>query len=109
MSMPESQRWGWIGLLLLAGDSLTPGYVGISDEIGYNNEQLCKLIATDEMNLINTLRAMKKSVEISENKVIKILKWEEYQSEYQRQSKYRQGYNPRLQPKVQHQMLDVQK
>jgi len=108
MKMDTENRWVWVGLLLLAGDSPVPGKIGISEEMGYSLEQIAHLLAVDTKAVQKTISLMgDKSLVIDMNGVITINKWEDYQSEYQRQLKYRkQGYikksNSRLQPKVTH-------
>lgn len=96
------ERWSWIGLLLLAGDSPTEGTVCITNNIGYSDEQISELLdvpieifnkAKDKMIKFN-------KVEVDEKNVIKIVNWKKYQSEYKRQRKYRDSYNQKLQPKV---------
>jgi len=106
MKMDTENRWVWVGLLLLAGDSPVPGKIGISEEMGYSLEQIAHLLAVDTKAVQKTISLMGcKSLVIDMNGIITINKWEDYQSEYQRQLKYRkQGYikksNSRLQPKV---------
>ena len=100
--LKNKERWSWIGLLLLAGDSPTEGTVCITNEIGYTDEQLCKLLDVPFEIFKDAKKKMIKfnKIEIDEKNVIKIVKWNKYQSEYKRQRKYRNSYNQKLQPKV---------
>jgi len=98
----NEERWSWIGLLLLAGDSQVEGHVCITNNMGYLDEQICELLNV-------SLRVFKKAkekmvkfnkIKVLNNNVIQIVNWGKYQSEYRRQRKYRESYNQKLQPKV---------
>lgn len=103
MSMNESQRFIWIGLLLLAGDNAITGKICVMDEMGYTMDQISALLNTDSETLKGTLDILisQERITISDRNVISIINWEKYQSEYSRQVKYRKkGYKSRLQSKV---------
>ena len=92
---PE-QRWMFIGLLLLAGDSSIPGQIfGRKDEdgnlIGYANGWLAYTLGVEEAHVQPALDRMKEKTKISvdERGVISICNWTKYQSEYLRQKPYR--------------------
>jgi hypothetical protein len=98
------ERWVWIGLLLLAGDSPLEGHVCITNRMGYTDDQISELI---DVSIEIFQKAKEKmasdeiqKIEILDNNVIKIKKWKKYQSEYRRQRKYRESYNQKLQTKV---------
>lgn len=109
--LQPDERFVWIGLLLLAGDSPIEGKVTITEQVGYTDEQLAgilkcqaELITRTKTKLIETDK-----IKISGTNVIEIINWHKYQSEYQRQKAYRkklqpevttESYNPKLQAKV---------
>jgi hypothetical protein len=94
---PE-ERWVWIGLLLLAGDSNCEGIIYLrkkedGSSLGYSLITLSELLNV-------TLDIFQKAIEkfikyekirVNEDGVIYILNWKKYQSEYQRQKPYREG------------------
>ncbi|MCX6566918.1 MAG: phage replisome organizer N-terminal domain-containing protein [Candidatus Aminicenantes bacterium] len=93
-----AERWAWIGLLALAGDSIVDGFVCLSETLGYTNEQLADILSIDIEVLTAAFSKMVATGKIaidSKNK-ISILNWKKYQSEYDRQK----GYRTKLQPKV---------
>lgn len=106
--MTDSQRAFWIDLLAMAGRSRFPGVIcaGKTPEgkfVGYPVNKLQSLMS-EPIDVEETLtlfqRTGKISIEItceSPLRLIKIelLNWTKYQSEYQRQKKYRK---PKLQP-----------
>lgn len=100
--LKNDERWSWIGLLLLAGDSRVEGHVCVINNIGYTDEQICGLLDIP----LKTFKKAKdkmikhKKIKVLENNVIQIVNWKKYQSEYRRQKKYRDSYNQKLQPKV---------
>ena len=112
--LTPAQRWVWIGLLLLAGDSAFEGQVSITKRKGYTTEQLADLLDVTVSAMDKGLQKMQEvgKIKLLSGNVIKISKWEKYQSEYNRQRKYRQkaneegsvpqeeSYNQKLQPKV---------
>lgn len=89
----------------LAEISVIRGKVCIAKNIGYTPEQLGEILKTSveiikkseeklvEMGIIN----------LTESRVIEIINWKKYQSEYERQLQYRvtnKGYKQKLQAKV---------
>ena len=100
--LEPDERFVWFGFLLLSGDNLIEGKISVTDKVGYTVEQLAGLLDC-KVELIE--RSIKKfvkygKVKVDKNNVIKICKWEKYQSEYQRQKKYREKDEQKLQPKV---------
>jgi len=96
------ERFLWFAFLLLAGDSPYEGKIALTEDMGYNDEQLGSMLKCDP-NLIK--RAKKKMVKfnkikILKNNVILIVNWKKYQSEYQRQKPYRSGNGQKLLRKV---------
>jgi hypothetical protein len=93
-----AERWVWIGLLALAGDSFIDGFVCLSENLGYTNEQLADILSVDAAILIAALSKMSAAgkIFIDPKNKISILNWKKYQSEYDRQKSYR----AKLQPKV---------
>jgi len=87
------ERWVWIGFLCLAGDNALDGRICVTEDMGYTDEQLAKLLDID----IDILKVSKKKmvkfkkISVDKNNVIQIISWNIYQSEYQRQKQYRQS------------------
>jgi len=89
--LPYDERWVWIGLLLLAGDSPFEGRIGITEDIGYNDDQIAGLLETPVDIYISAKEKMIKhdKISVDKNGIIKIVNWKKYQSEYGRLKKYR--------------------
>ena len=87
------ERGLWFSLLCMAGDNLKPGYVEMRNDVGYPVEVLAPLLNCEVAIISEALKRLKQvgKIEIDSNNVIKISNWEKYQSEYQRQKKYRIG------------------
>jgi len=88
---PE-QRWIFIGLLLLAGRSKTPGTIfNRNDEFGvpfgYSNARLADELGVKSGSIPGALHRMilKNKITINKKGVINICNWTKYQSEYERQ------------------------
>ncbi len=89
--LDPAERWIWVGFLALAGDSQWDGMIKATVTLGYSDEQLADLLAVDVPLLRAAKRKMIKADKISvdESGIISINNWEKYQSEYDRQKKYR--------------------
>jgi len=100
--LKNEERWSWIGLLLLAGDSKVEGCVCVTAKMGYTDEQICELldVPLDIFKKAKSKMVKCEKIKVLDNNVIKIVNWNKYQSEYKRQRKYRESYNQKLQPKV---------
>jgi len=92
------QRWIWVGLLLMAGDSSQEGLIFLrKDEngayVGYSEATIAELLGVSKDEFISATNKMilHEKISIDKNRVIKILNWSKYQSEYQRQKPYRSG------------------
>ena len=90
------QRWIWVGLLLMAGDSSEEGLIFLrKDEngayVGYSDSTIAELLGVEVEDFLNATAKMIRyeKISVDKNKVIKILNWKKYQSEYQRQKPYR--------------------
>ncbi len=94
--LSASERWAWIGLLLMAGDSNEDGKVFLRKDtsgklVGFSEATISELLGLE----ISEFRSGKKKmikfnkIMIDKNNVIKIVNWKKYQSEYQRQRPYR--------------------
>jgi hypothetical protein len=88
------ERWVFIGLLCLAGDSPFDGFIAIAPGLGYSDSQLAKLTVVDDALWKRAKKRLLKSekIKVLEHNVIKIINWKIYQSEYQRQKPYREGH-----------------
>ncbi len=94
--LSPAQRWMWIGLLLMAGDSTEEGLIFIrKDEegtlIGYSHSTMAEMLGVDEKEYEAAIEKMVhyEKISFNVNNVIKIVNWSRYQSEYQRQKPYR--------------------
>ena len=97
--LSPDQRWQWIGLLLLAGDSSIPGTIfRRKDEngtpFGYSPITIAEMLDIDIAVYKAGIKRMidKQKITVAENGVISIVNWSKFQSEYQRQKPYREGY-----------------
>ena len=95
--LTAEQRWLWIGLLLLAGDSTVPGVIfRRKDEnghlLGYSPSTLAEMLDVNILVYEDGISRMisKSKISIDILGVISILNWSKYQSEYQRQKPYRE-------------------
>ena len=86
-------RGVWIDLLTLAGSSLygDTGEIRLKNGIGYTDSQIAAILRISKhlwrkakRRLVDTER-----IEISPRGAMKIINWGKYQSEYERQKKYR--------------------
>lgn len=89
--LAPDERSVWDDYLDLAQLSPIRGKVCVAIDIGYTQEQLSKILKTPisiisraEHNLLKL-----KMIEIDKNRVIILLNWKKYQSEYNRQLQYR--------------------
>lgn len=92
-----AERWIWVGLLLMAGDSNEEGLIFLrKDEkgglIGYSGPTISELLGVKVKEFHNATAKMieYEKIKIDKNGVIEILNWSKYQSEYQRQKQYRE-------------------
>ena len=90
------QRWIWVGLLLMAGDSSEEGLIFLRKNengayVGYSNSTIAELLGVEVDDFLNATAKMIRyeKISVDKSKVIKILNWKKYQSEYQRQKPYR--------------------
>jgi hypothetical protein len=89
--LSPDQRWMFVGLLLMAGDSSVPGLIfKRKDEngiyIGYSTAALADTLGVGELELSTGLERMveKDKVTVNAQGVIAIVNWTKYQSEYER-------------------------
>jgi hypothetical protein len=89
--LSPTQRWMFVGLILLAGDSPVPGIVyrrknedGIP--IGYSDSVLADTLGVDESDIQPGLFRMveKSKISVDSLGVITVSNWGKYQSEYER-------------------------
>jgi len=94
---PE-ERWAWIGLLLLAGDSIEPGKVCAAPDIPWTDDQLAGILKIPKETWLSAKEKMLKHDKIREDGdgILHIVNWEKYQggfdkAEYMREymSEYR--------------------
>ena len=110
---PPEIRGIWVDLLALAGDSAygDEGVIRLAPDCGLTDEQICIIL---NIPLDLWIKAKDRFIEterisVTEKNEIIILSWAKYQSEYQRQKRYREkeknddvteSYNQKLQQKV---------
>lgn len=90
-------RGVWFSLLALAGSSPVPGKICFTEDTGFTLNQIAKKLKVDKELLKKALEFLK-SDEVNKIKVenssdeiiIEIVNWNKYQTEYERQKKYRQ-------------------
>jgi len=89
--LEPAERWIWVGFLALAGDSQWDGIIKATVTLGYSDEQLSDLLDVDIPLLRSAKRKMIKAdkITVDDKGIIAINNWEKYQSEYDRQKKYR--------------------
>lgn len=94
--LKAEQRWQWIALIAMGGDSSIPGVIfRRKDEngglVGYSTITLAETMDVELGVFEDGLRRMvdKGKIRIDEAGVISIVNWEKYQSEYLRQKPYR--------------------
>jgi len=75
------ERAVWFELLCLAGDSITPGKICISEEMGYTTDQLCHLLKINSKLLQRSLQTLENVKKISQNGngIIEIVNFDKYQ------------------------------
>jgi len=85
--LTPDERSIWWDFLALAGESPEPGYICLYPDIAFTEDQLCKMLNVTSELLSRAKRRLIDTGRIkvnSSNGIIHILKWEEYQSEYDR-------------------------
>lgn len=100
----------WFSLITLAGNSSLPGKICFTEKTGYSINQLSDKLKINEKLLEEALIFLSSKeinkIKITRNKnelIIKITNWVRYQTEYERQKKYRDkgfGDKKRLQNKL---------
>jgi len=97
--LEAAERWAWVALLLMAGDSNEEGKIFLRKNtegnlIGYSTATLSELLGLEVNQLKSAMTKMLKydKIKIDKNGVIEISNWKKYQSEYQRQKQYREPY-----------------
>jgi DnaD/phage-associated family protein len=84
--LEPAERWVWIGLLCLAGDSPLPGTVCIAPGVPHTTTQLAQLLRVPPKLLRDAMLKMTAHDKITTNHDgIHISKWEHYQADYVRQ------------------------
>ncbi len=93
--LPE-ERWVWIGLLAMAGDSVEQGYILAAPGVPWTKEQIAQILKVPLQVLESALQKMqvippgqtKPKVSINGTGVIRIMNWEKYQSDWDRVRHY---------------------
>jgi len=98
--LKPDERFCWLGFLLLAGDSPVDGEICLTKGVGYTDGQLAAMLKVPSDLLVRAkLKCLEfEKIKVIEGGVIKIVNWQRYQSEYQRQRKYRQALPPPKSP-----------
>lgn len=86
-----AKRFVWFGFLLLAGDCPFEGYIKLTEDIGYTDEQLAAFLKVEPSLIAETKPIMEQfdKIKLQDNNIIKIVNWKKYQSEYSRQKSHR--------------------
>ena len=87
--LPTTYKWIWIGLLLLAGESLERGKIYITEGIPYTNDDLANALDLDFMNeeykevdcALQLLKKLK-MIDLKEDGIIEIINFDKRQYEY---------------------------
>ena len=89
--LTAEQRWQFLGLLLLAGDSSVPGVIFKRKDadgalVGYSPLTIADMLDVEPNTYDDGIRRMidKSKITVDENGVISIVNWSKYQSEYER-------------------------
>ena len=103
--MTSSERGLWGDLLALAGSSRLPGIIAAGETngkpTGYPVDYLANLLRWPQKELTASLKKFEQHERISiKNGVIVVTNWNKYQSEYQRQAKYRKPVTRQVTPKL---------
>ena len=79
--LEPAERWAWIGLLLMAGDSMSNGMVSIAPGVPYTDEQIAKILALplNDWQAAKAKMVQVNKIEVNGTGIIKIVKWDEYQ------------------------------
>lgn len=79
--LEPDERAVWFELLCAAGDSVVPGRVCISEEIGFTEDQLCKLLNVNSKLLQRSLQVLEKvkKIKTNGNNIIEIVNFVKYQ------------------------------
>ena len=87
----DSARSLFWGLMAIAGDGTNPGLVCFDENIGYTLEQISSKLNMSDTTLKESIKILEKAkvIKTQKNNVIKIVHWEHYQSEYERQKPHR--------------------
>lgn len=86
---PE-ERSVWYDLIILAGQCRQPGILASNEKFPFPHQYIAGVLNIPIELLEQSLEKFKKADRIIEDENgIRILNWEKYQSEYQRQKKYR--------------------
>ena len=86
-----AERGVWYDLILMAGRCRLPGVISANENTPYPHSYIAGILNVDLELLETTIQKCKESGRIEENeRGIKLVNWEHYQSEYERQKPYRQ-------------------
>ena len=86
-----AERGVWYDLVILAGNCRIPGIIAANETSPYPHSYIAGMLNIDLELLEETLEKCKASGRIEETEQgIKLINWEHYQSEYERQKPYRQ-------------------
>lgn len=79
--LEPDERAVWFELLCAAGDSVIPGKVCISDDIGFTDAQLCSLLKVNSKLLQRSLKVLEdvKKIKTNGNNIIEIVNFAKYQ------------------------------
>ena len=97
--LEADERGVWYDLIIYSARCRTPGIISANEIQPISRQRLAGLLNISLELLERTLKKCveQKRIKISETGLIEIVNWKKYQSEYQRQKKYRgQNYHGKL-------------
>ena len=95
--LAPDERAVWFELLCVAGDSVIPGKVCISEEIGFTDDQLCKLLKVNSKLLQRSLQVLEQVGKIKTNgsgiiEVCNFIKYQGKDEDIEKRKEYQASY-----------------
>lgn len=89
--LTAEERGVWYDLILISARGRTPGVISANESQSMSRNRLAGILNIPLELLERTLKKAveQKRIKVDNNGLIHIMNWDKYQSEYQRQKKYR--------------------